>query len=284
MRAPERMHNVECKMHKWKMFFTFLILHFALMGCTVTRPVLKIGLVAPFEGRYRDVGYEVVFAVRLAAREINAAGGVGGYSVELVALDDSGDEQMAVEQARKLETDAGVIAVIGHWRENTTLAAAPEYERAGIPLIAPSANAQLPASIFKLWGQGACHLTTAVGCFDSLEDLKLAAVENITLTVPAPLPIDSTDATFAERYRPIAFGYEPKFNAVLAYDAARLIFSAVARDVMQNGTPTRAGVAEMLAQSSFDGLSGKIEFSATRQWQSPNAWVYVWRGNELARP
>lgn len=266
------------------MFFTFFIFHFALIGCAVTRPVLKIGLVAPFEGRYRDVGYEVVFAVRLAVREINAAGGVGGYSVELVALDDSGDEQMAVEQARKLQTDASVIAVIGHWRENTTLAAAPEYERAGIPLIAPSAITQLPASTFKLWSPSPCHLVTSFGCFESLEDLELAAVENITLTVPAPLPADSTDASFAERYRPIAFGYEPKFNAVLAYDAARLIFDAIARDVAQNQAPTRAGVAAMLEQSNFSGLSGQIEFSASRQWLTPNVWVYVWREGELVKP
>lgn len=266
------------------MFFTFIILHFALLGCSVTRPILKIGLVAPFEGRYRDVGYEVVFAVRLAMREINAAGGVGGYSVELVALDDSGDEQMAVEQARKLETDISVIAVIGHWRENTTLAAALEYEQAGISLIAPSANAQLPASTFKLWNPSACHLVTLSGCFDSLENLKLATLENITLTVPAPFPAESTDPTFADRYRPIAFGYEPKFNAVLAYDAARLIFDAIARDIAQNQTPTRTGVAEQLELSNYSGLSGEISFDATRQWATPGAWTYVWRENELVRP
>jgi len=269
--------------------FTFCVLLFTaycllLTACTITRPVLKIGLVAPFEGRYRDVGYEVVFAVRLAVREINAAGGVGGYSVELVALDDSGDEQMAVEQARKLAADASVIAVIGHWRENTTIAAAPEYERVSIPLIAPSANAQLPASAFKLWAVSPCHLITPTDCFESLEDLELAAVNNLTLTVPAPLPIDSTNATFAERYRPIAFGYEPKFNAVLAYDAAQLIFDAIARDVAQNQTPTRAGVAEQLELSNFSGLSGEISFNATRQWAAPGAWTYVWRKNELARP
>src|SRR5437773_8430394 len=49
----------------------------------VTRPIVKIGLVAPFEGRYRDVGYEVIYAVRLAVREANASGGVAGFAVEL---------------------------------------------------------------------------------------------------------------------------------------------------------------------------------------------------------
>src|SRR5688572_12765648 len=61
-----------------------------LAACVpTTQPMIKIGLVAPFEGRYRDVGYEVVYAVRLAVREANARGGVAGHVVELIALDDS---------------------------------------------------------------------------------------------------------------------------------------------------------------------------------------------------
>src|SRR5919108_607445 len=74
---------------------------FVLTACVpVTRPVVKIGLVAPFEGRYREVGYEVIYAVRLAVREANAGGGVAGYSVELTALDDGGDSALAAHQAR----------------------------------------------------------------------------------------------------------------------------------------------------------------------------------------
>ena len=61
----------------------------------MVRPTVKIGLVAPFEGRYRYVGYDVFYAVRLALQEVNAAGGVGGYHVELVAYDDGADPAMA---------------------------------------------------------------------------------------------------------------------------------------------------------------------------------------------
>jgi branched-chain amino acid transport system substrate-binding protein len=103
------------------------------------RPTVKIGLVAPFEGRYRYVGYDVVYAVRLALREANAAGGVGGYSVELVAYDDGADPAMAVQQARKLAVDPEVVAVIGHFREETTAAAWSTYAEAGLPLVAPGA-------------------------------------------------------------------------------------------------------------------------------------------------
>ncbi|MBN1979526.1 MAG: ABC transporter substrate-binding protein [Anaerolineae bacterium] len=105
------------------------------------RPTVKIGLVAPFEGRYRYVGYDVIYAVRLAVREANAAGGVGGYSVELVAYDDGADaahaEAMAVEQARKLAVDPEVVAAVGHFRPETTAAAADAYAEASIPLISP---------------------------------------------------------------------------------------------------------------------------------------------------
>jgi len=104
----------------------------------VVRPTVKIGLVAPFEGRYRYVGYDVIYAVRLALREANTAGGVGEYSVELVAYDDGADSVMAAEQARKLSTDPEVIAAIGHFREEATAAALNAYAEAGISLVAPA--------------------------------------------------------------------------------------------------------------------------------------------------
>lgn len=105
-----------------------------------TRPVVKIGLVAPFEGRYRYVGYGLFAAVRLALREINAAGGVGhpAYSVELVAYDDGADPAQARQQAEKLAVDPEVVLVIGHFREATTRAALPVYARAALPLLAPA--------------------------------------------------------------------------------------------------------------------------------------------------
>jgi ABC-type branched-subunit amino acid transport system substrate-binding protein len=117
------------------------ILVVGLSGCRSlgsVRPTVKIGLVAPFEGRYRYIGYDVIYAVRLALREVNAAGGVGGYSVELVAFDDGADPTMAVEQARKLAADPEVVAAIGHFREDTTLAALRAYAESGIPIVVPA--------------------------------------------------------------------------------------------------------------------------------------------------
>lgn len=121
-------------------FLPFASCLLLLVSCAfpgTVRPTVKIGLVAPFEGRYRYVGYDVIYAVRLAVREANAAGGVGGYSIELVAYDDAADPMMALEQARKLSIDPEVIVAIGHFRFGTTTAAMDAYAKAGIPLLSP---------------------------------------------------------------------------------------------------------------------------------------------------
>ena len=96
-------------------------------GCRRVDPVVKVGLVAPFEGRHRAVGYDVLYSARLAVREVNAAGGIGGTRIALVALDDSGSPEFAEATAESLVVDPAVVAVVGHWLPDTTNAAQPIY-------------------------------------------------------------------------------------------------------------------------------------------------------------
>jgi len=106
------------------------------MGCVQASPrILKIGLVAPFEGRYREIGGDVIPAARLAIREWATRSQQAGIAIELVAYDDAGDPSQAIDQARRLASDPDVQVVIGHWLDQTTLAALPIYEEAGLPLI-----------------------------------------------------------------------------------------------------------------------------------------------------
>ena len=104
-------------------------------------------MVAPFEGRDRAIGYEVIYAARLAVREVNAAGGIGGYRVALVALDDGGLDEFAEETATSLIIDPAVVAVIGHWLPETTAVSAPLYANAGLfflPKTTPSTDTITP--------------------------------------------------------------------------------------------------------------------------------------------
>lgn len=107
-----------------------------LSGCAGVAPVVKVGLVGPFEGENRSVGYDVIYSARLAVREINNAGGIDGTRVSLVALDDSSDPELARQTAESLAIDPDVVAVVGHFRPETTAAAAEIYAATGVPLIA----------------------------------------------------------------------------------------------------------------------------------------------------
>ena len=80
-----------------------------LAGCTPVRPVVKIGLIAPFEGLYRDSGYTALAALRRAIADCAAP----GVDVLPLALDDSADPDLARRAAQKLVADPAVVAIIG---------------------------------------------------------------------------------------------------------------------------------------------------------------------------
>jgi ABC-type branched-subunit amino acid transport system substrate-binding protein len=104
-------------------------------GCR-PEPGIKIGLVAPFEGRERAVGYDAIYAARLAVREINAAGGIDGRKVALVALDDGDDASRQRATAAGLTLDRDVIAVVEYDRASTPSAGNDVYQFAGVPFVA----------------------------------------------------------------------------------------------------------------------------------------------------
>jgi branched-chain amino acid transport system substrate-binding protein len=102
--------------------------------------------VAPFEGLHRPLGYEALFGVKLALQERNAAQGISGYRIELVALNDFDDPLEAEKQARALSADPHVVGVIGHFSAVTTQAALPVYRQANLALVIPWSTAALEES------------------------------------------------------------------------------------------------------------------------------------------
>jgi ABC-type branched-subunit amino acid transport system substrate-binding protein len=121
-----------------------------IQGCASVDPTVKIGLVGPFEGKNREVGYDVIYSARLAIREINENGGIGPYRLALVALDDGGDAEMATETAASLVIDPGVMAVVGHWLPGTTAAGKAVYDAESLPFVSAGqepVNEVEPASL-----------------------------------------------------------------------------------------------------------------------------------------
>jgi branched-chain amino acid transport system substrate-binding protein len=118
----------------------------ALSGCVSsswqislagTRPLAKIGLAAPFEGLGRPLGYEALAGAKLAVAERNKAGGVAGYMVELLALNDFGEPDEASLQAREFSVDPALMGVVTGWDNETARAVLPIYRQAGMAVAVP---------------------------------------------------------------------------------------------------------------------------------------------------
>jgi branched-chain amino acid transport system substrate-binding protein len=94
----------------------------------------KIGLLASLTGPYASRGIAAQNAVRLAAQQLNASGGVGGRMIELLVEDDRGDASQAVN-ALKNVVNADVVAIIGPTTNMAAVAMVPLLDEAEVPAI-----------------------------------------------------------------------------------------------------------------------------------------------------
>ena len=91
-------------------------------------------------------GRSMRMAAEMAAEEINRAGGVHGRLIEIVAQDDNGTPEQAINVAAELRDDPRIVAVVGHVNSAATLAAAEVYNDAenGLLQISPSWTGRAP--------------------------------------------------------------------------------------------------------------------------------------------
>lgn len=119
----------------------FIVFCLFLPGCAFpgsTKPVIKVGLIAPFEGEHRSDGYQRLYGVKLALQEVNLAGGVAGYKIELVALNDYANMEEAISQAQELVVDSDIRAIVGQWDPTLFNASAPIYMAAKLAVVEPT--------------------------------------------------------------------------------------------------------------------------------------------------
>jgi urea transport system substrate-binding protein len=96
---------------------------------------IKVGAVLPFSGGVELYGRQAKLGLDLAAKDINARGGILGRPVELVYEDDKTDPAAAVAATRKLVERDGVIAVVGPITSRNLDAMAPAIESMKTPLL-----------------------------------------------------------------------------------------------------------------------------------------------------
>jgi branched-chain amino acid transport system substrate-binding protein len=318
------------------------VLLLVLSGCLLprsTKPMVKIGLIAPFEGRYRTLGYSVLHAVKWTVQQRNKQGGIAGTMVKVVALNDGAEPAASAVQVRALAVDADVVGVIGPFTEATAVAAAPVFAELALPAVTPvtcpgGLSASGPGSVFCL-GASAADVAETLGArvptgarvtllreedgqlgaqlaplaqrilegpfraqflaelegdpadlylYDGdvlfaaelLQQLRTAGVETPfwggpdlarrqfaliagdgvrgachALTVPFLADLDPS-SSFYTGYQGLA-GRSPGPWAALAYDATTVLLDAIEREIVAQGTASRAGVRRRLQQATGPG-------------------------------
>jgi len=119
-----------------------IICSLALAGCSPKpqqEEYITIGALLPLTGDGSDEGLRALNGLQLAKEEINAMGGILGKKLDIIVLNDRGDEEYIVQQYNEL-IQRGVAAIIGSSYSGPTIALANASERDSIPIISPTAS------------------------------------------------------------------------------------------------------------------------------------------------
>jgi branched-chain amino acid transport system substrate-binding protein len=200
--------------------------------------VLRIGLLLPQSGDGAALGTPLIDAAERARDEINAAGGVGGADVELIAEDEGTTAASAMDAIGEL-LDAGVDAVVGPASSNVAVAVLDDLVDARVLTCSPTATAlalddfpdrglffrtapsdSLQAATIAKLAEETGALRVAVAYLDDvygrpLANATIAALSSRGLTVTDPVPFGGSDESLVNEATLIASG-EPSAIVVLA--------------------------------------------------------------------
>ena len=132
-------------MRKW---FTFALLGL-VVGMTFgvlslqAADTIKIGFTPPVTGASADEGALQIKAIKLALKQINAAGGVNGKKIDLIIVDNQSTNPGALAALQKAVEQEKVLALVGSVKSTQILAMSDAIKNYGIPAIIGGTNATL---------------------------------------------------------------------------------------------------------------------------------------------
>ena len=117
-----------------KFKLTAVALAWAASSAYAADPI-KVGVAGPFTGGSSSMGVSMRDGVRMAAEEINKAGGVLGRQILLVERDDEAKNERGVQIAQELISKEKVAATVGFINTGVALASQRFYQEAKIPVM-----------------------------------------------------------------------------------------------------------------------------------------------------
>jgi branched-chain amino acid transport system substrate-binding protein len=109
-------------------------------GSSESASEVKIGFIGPLTGDYANYGVFCNNAVQLAVDKANAAGGVNGVKIVLIAEDSEGDPAKGLAAIEKLSSSDKIVALIGPVLTGTSFTVGERCQNEGLLMISPSAT------------------------------------------------------------------------------------------------------------------------------------------------
>lgn len=216
-----------------------------------------IGCPQPLTGTNAQPGECALNAVKLAAKQMNAQGGILGKQIKVVSYDDQGSPEEAVKVATKLVQVDKCDAVVGSCISSCVLSSGPIFNEAGIPVFGTGTSPTwmqqgwetvfracqnndfaLPSVANKLKSLG----VTKVAIFAGQDDAAVAGAKTFTaLCKEAGIEI-TTSESYVEG------------NTDFSGQVAKMINSGAEVMFISTFGPTQPLIAKQLRQFGFDGL------------------------------
>lgn len=260
----------------WVSLCVVVTLTLLLAACApATPPVKRIVLLAPFEGAYREIGYDMLYPMRLALADAAVT------DITLLSLDDGGSVDTAAAHATALADDPTVLAalvagafsadsrvlaafgdvpviVIGDWN------AAPR--ETAFVLAAADTQTRLTSTETDVYAAAVLDDVTGGETF-GLKAFAATAehLDSITVMTSARSPSDEFTQRLIDSD---LFVPAPGLLATLAYDAGTFVAQAVTAGA------TRADVRDWLRGNQIDGLNGVLRFGADGYWADAPLYDY----------
>lgn len=112
----------------------------SIFGCGQQKE-LKVAVAAPYTGGAAAFGEMIRRGAELKQKEINEAGGINGMKLTLLFEDDAGKGSEASLVAERIANNPQILAVVGHFNSDCSLAGQEIYDRAGIVELSPGSTA-----------------------------------------------------------------------------------------------------------------------------------------------
>ena len=158
-----------------------------LISLLAVRPAaqqsIKIGVIQPLTGAFAASGTYVANGARIAADEINAAGGVLGRRLELVVEDNKSNPTESVAVAEKLIVRDKAPVLMGAWGSSLTLAVMPKLMEYQVPMLVETSSSDKITTIgnpfvFRISPPSSIEAT---GFAKVIDDLKIAKADFLVI-------------------------------------------------------------------------------------------------------